>query len=112
MTKAVNYDKVLKDFRDRYGFSYVDQDMFHKFRFILLTGKAMNTIHARKPDISFYDFICVALKNLGFKTKELMQIAATCECFAYNTYKYPDIHVPDNKIIEELRNIASKWLPF
>jgi len=107
-----NYNRILNDFRDTYGFTYIDQNMFGKMKFIILTGRAMNIIHKKNPNITFPDFLRVALKGLGFKDNEILRIAATCETFSYNTYEYPDLHVQQNKIISELRNIGSKWLPF
>lgn len=105
------YDELRRLYSKLFSLGYLNTDINTKFALISLINYVTYQMRQKNPDVTHYKVI---KKIIGEELPEdfIKGLAVICEDFSYGCTTFPLFGLKPKEIINTIRDILHKYLPF
>jgi hypothetical protein len=107
------YNEMRKQYAQLYSLGNLNTDLSSKFALISLICYLTYKAKEKKPDVTHYQIIKSATKDIYLPEDFIKALAVVCEDFSYGCKEFPLFNLKTPKdMIKTIRDIVSTYLPF
>jgi len=106
------YDKMRQMYSDYFSLGFINTDIKTKFALISLINYITNKAKEKKSGVTHYQIIRNILKNDFLPEDFIKGLAVVCEDFSYGCKEFPTFEVPPKEMVNTVREILLKYIPF
>jgi hypothetical protein len=107
-----SYKQLLHIYHKFFSLGFLDTDFKTKMALISLICYTTHKLKSKKPDITHYQIIQKLAVGKGIPDRYLKALAVVCDEFGYGCTEFPTFDLNEKEILNTIKDIFDKFVPF
>lgn len=108
----MKYQELKQLYIDNFSLGYINTNLEDKLKLIGLLCNLYNKVSQTKPDITMYSLIQSINKKSYITDDFALRLSILCEDLAYECKEFPNYGLSGKEMIQAIKDILVKYLPF